>query len=835
MPQALAYLPEIVTSLFEVGTSSLVLTAAYYGTYALELVALNGLVQSLAPKSPTPEALRQTYRQAIPPRRRGCGHARLGGPYLLDYAADSVLHRVIAIADCPVTNIDQYWLHQDTVRLVAGVVQSLPNGAYDQDDERVKIAATFGVTGTPAFTALHTEVGDNWASTASGTGIFMAYIRCQSPKLQYFAHDYPHGQDPQLNLAGDINVFYDWRNMAHDIGDPSTWSPSKNNVVCLVNELWRYHDYDWDADFAPTLSILTDEADVCDELVPILVILAKITLDVTAGDSSVHLAHIDGLVSGTTIFIAGQTFTVSGSPTSDGDGGYLVDLSGSIVAGLATGAVASWNSDPDDPVTRPRYAAGGAWNADESESDTTKRLLDAMDGFMVRRGSDNAVIIRAGHWIEPTIILGADELLDYTWQPFVETARAVNELVTAYSSPAHDYAVVDSGVWQNEDDISARGLVSSQPFAPELCQENNQLMRLAKAKMTRLSVSTETFKFKASALRVIEAGARWVRLQAGLDELSDLADVYLEIGDDFRIEDNGMSVVLTVRKADAGLYDFDYLTEEGEGPADASRPYAPPLPQPSIDTVSAFGDALGSGLQGVRLAIDAVGPDRADLNWSWRWRIAGDTAWRDTTTTQTSGGTVTMNTDFVPVDVDLEVAVAYQTGIGTLSPWSATTTTTITGADLDAIAAGLGVLAELDTVDGSTIDSSSVATHHLTTDAVTDYEFKVDTNVTVDTSSEVAIISQAITTTGGRIGIRAAIFVSDAHSGSHIIRIYEGATKIAEIGYLQATNQSHAWPIIYLATPAAGTVTYEIRLFNFSGDSTIVMPFIAMELTEYKR
>ncbi len=756
MPQFPAFAQAVAETAGALGLSGAGAQAFVYAVtaaaYVAEAAALAVVADSLAPKTPSPEAQRQTFRQAVPTRRRGCGHARMGGPYLLDFAGGGVLYRVIAMADCPVSNIDEYWLHQDNIRLVGGVVQSLASGAYDSADERVKIATHFGQSGVPSFTDLSSAVGAQWAATASGAGIFMAYMRCVSPKLEYFDHDYPHGNDPQFNLAGDVDVFFDWRDETQHINDQTTWKPSANPVIVLVNELWRHRGYDWNLDFNPSLDILTAEADVCDEPVPILNIIAKIALDVAAGDTHVVLKSIDGLTSGKAIFIAGQAFTVSGAPSAVDDG-WQVNLSGAVVAGLPAGEVASWVSDIGSPVTRPRYQVGGLWNADEDEATTVKRPLDAMDGFMTRRGSDNAVIIRAGHYIEPTVTLGADELIDYTWQPFVANAQAINELVPAFVSPAYDYTQVDTTPWQDEDDIDARGLIISQPFAPELVQSNSQVRRLAKAKMSRLRYSVETFKFKASALRAL--GQRWVRLQAGLDELSDLADVVLEIAGDYEIADNGMSVILTVRKAETNLYDWDYETEEGDGPAAASKPYAGPLPIPTIVSVTPFTDTIAGGVSGTRLTIVADGPDRTDLNWSWRWRIHGTDTWSDFTTNQTEGGAVTIVTGFVPTGGDLDVAVAYMTATGTLSPWSTTETASITSPYINAPDAGLGALASLDTVSTFQIDA----------DAITQSNFDAETTSVACNGTDMQVLSAAVTLTEDAVIFANAALKLDFTSG----------------------------------------------------------------------
>jgi hypothetical protein len=53
--------------------------------------------------------------------------------------------------------------------------------------------------------------------------------------------------------------------------------------------------------------------------------------------------------------------------------------------------------------------------------------------------------------------------------------------------------------------------------------------------------------------------------------------------------------------------------------------------------------------------------------------VDGATSWVEGQFTDSaSGSPVEMVTGFVPADVTLEVQIAYQTGGGTLSPWSAT-------------------------------------------------------------------------------------------------------------------------------------------------------------------
>ena len=164
-------------------------------------------------------------------------------------------------------------------------------------------------------------------------------------------------------------------------------------------------------------------------------------------------------------------------------------------------------------------------------------------------------------------------------------------------------------------------------------------------------------------------GHRYIRIQNA--ELVSMADVVVEV---MGVEFDPMSatVMIDVILADTGIDAWNPATEEGATVSGSDRPAPEPLAAPTIDTVTPFYEDNGTG-SGIRLTIDGDGPARDDLTWFARWRVDGTTSWVEAQFTDAAAGSpVLLTTGFVPADATLEVQIAYQTGGGTLSPWSAT-------------------------------------------------------------------------------------------------------------------------------------------------------------------
>lgn len=641
--------------------------------------------------SPTPDGLRQTVRQTLPPRRRGVGTARIGGALLLDYGIDNTLREVIAFCDGPFVPTN-YYLNQDEVRLNGNAVDELPGGAYGpyNDAPSVELDFALGVQGTPIFAFYNPIIPGYWPSSCSATGIFCGSLRAQGGNMQTFNTRFPRGS-PKLNIAGQIGVAFDWRDSTQSQTDPSTWKNTANPVVGLVHELWCYRGYSWALDFLPTLDILTAEADYCDQPINYLNVLAKVVVFTGAGGDSVDIAPTAPTPPvGVTLYLGGQQVTVTGTVSTAFDGVECKQVSfsgGPLASNSTVGSLVRWQATPANPETEPTYACGGAWNVGEREADTVKRFLDTMDGWMMRRGSDGAVVIRAGHYYAPTVTIGADEVIGYTWQPFVEAGRTVNQILPAFICPALDYNQVDTTPWQDDAEITINGL-SSQKFEPDMVQSNGQVMRLAKRRLHRLLSHCETLTLKASGIRIM--GERFITLALGDGEVTELADQVVEIIGDVEILDGGMAVQVQVQPADPTIDEWDCYTDEGNGPAATNAAGAgalTALTAAAIGSISTSALSTSAGTSGLVLEVDATPPAplgaRTDLTWWLQWRLTGSSgSWNQASYANLAAGAVTLTSGFVPTDVSLDVQVAYQTGGRQMSAWSATTAFTASSSSI---------------------------------------------------------------------------------------------------------------------------------------------------------
>lgn len=562
-----------------VGTASA--TAALITNVALT-AALSAATAALT-RVPTPEAGKSTIKQERPPRSFGTGKCRVSGPFMLREVTGEHLTRVIALPEGPADHFGQAWLNDDAVIVIAGVVQGMADQRYPTG--KVLLQTRLGEDTETNYAQATSDFPSLWPSSARGDGIPSMMLRCTNGDRDKFQRDYPNGEpDPSIEA---FYRAYDWRDPDQNRDDNTTWTYSANAVVGLVNALWRRYGADWDECFAPSLALLTAEADVCDE---------------------------------------------------------AVDLKGG--------------------GTEPRYECGFFFNSTNSAADVMATYLASMDGWFAQR-SDGAYVIRAGHYTEPTCTFGDREIIDYEFNPGPTPDAARNYLVVSFTDPANAYSKVETTPWLDSVDIAQRGEELNQDFYPQAVQSNGQARRLGKRALARGLSAGGTFRTPLSARRAL--GERYVGLN--ISESDDLNGVVVEIGE-VSIDLSTSTIVWTYQLADPNIDAWNPDTEEGDGPTPTERPTPEALDPPDIDTVTAFFEDNGTGGSGVRLDIDAAGPDRADLIWYARWRVSGATAWVEAAFTDLDPGPAAeLQTGFVTANATLEVQVAYRTGSGTLSDW----------------------------------------------------------------------------------------------------------------------------------------------------------------------
>jgi hypothetical protein len=317
--------------------------------------------------------------------------------------------------------------------------------------------------------------------------------------------------------------------------------------------------------------------------------------------------------------------------------------------------------------TEPRYQFGGNCPTSLEPQSRRDAMLASCDGWM----STNAkgyLVIKAGRYVAPTLTITGDHITAYEWSSLAAEESRVNKLVVSYLDPSRDYTETEADPWLDTTDIAAGGFERPENLQLLWVQSRSQARRLAKRKMSRLA-SLRRGQIVTGLYGLNAFGHRYIRIQNA--ELASMADVVVEV---MGVEFDPMSatVVIDVILADTGIDAWNPATEEGAGVSGSDRPPPEPLAAPTIDTVTPFYEDNGTG-SGIRLTIDGDGPARDDLTWFARWRVDGTTSWVEAQFTDAAAGSpVLLTTGFVPADATLEVQIAYQTGGGTLSPWSAT-------------------------------------------------------------------------------------------------------------------------------------------------------------------
>jgi hypothetical protein len=353
--------------------------------------------------------------------------------------------------------------------------------------------------------------------------------------------------------------------------------------------------------------------------------------------------------------------------------------------------------------TEPRYQFGGNCPTSLEPQSRRDAMLAACDGWMSTNAKGH-LVIKAGRYVAPTLTITGDHITAYEWSSLAAEESRVNKLVVSYLDASRDYTETEADPWLDTTDIAAGGFERPENLQLLWVQSRSQARRLAKRKMSRLA-SLRRGQIVTGLYGLNAFGHRYIRIQNA--ELTSMADVVVEV---MAIEFDPMSatVVLDVILADTGIDAWNPATEEGSAVSGAERPALEALATPTIDTVAAFFEDAGSGA-GVRLEIDGDGPDREDLTWFARWRVNGAISWVEAQFTDAaSGSPVLLTTGFVTAEETLDVQIAYQTGGGTLSDWSATETVdTSTAALPPAMPTGLSAVDNGTTPDGATVQWSN--------------------------------------------------------------------------------------------------------------------------------
>lgn len=266
-------LTPIFTSFFiNLGFSASAAAIAGAATTAIVTTAISIGVQALlAPRPPKPEDGKVPKVQSIPHRWWGVGRNRTAGAYMLWEAKGKKLCAVQAIRGHRIKSFNRYWLHDDEVTLdVDGYVQ---REGKRYGSNKVQIKTRLGLVPETPYSEIVAILGSDgtWTNNHRGDGQASVGMTAGSFSSDEQAKRFPFGA-PVLSVETDDALVWDPRDPAQDPEDPDTWQWSRNAALIM---LWHQcfnefgHRRDYTRAILPVLDMWIEEADICDELVPL--------------------------------------------------------------------------------------------------------------------------------------------------------------------------------------------------------------------------------------------------------------------------------------------------------------------------------------------------------------------------------------------------------------------------------------------------------------------------------------------------------------------------------------------------------------------------------------
>jgi len=239
---------------------------------AIATTALSiGIQMLMAPKPPKPEAAKVPLTQPIPYRIWGVGRTRLGGAYMLWESNGPNLFSVQAVAAHRIKSFNRFWLHDDEVFIPpGGGIASYPGERYGGN---VGIFYRLGLPTETAYPGPVSAFGASglWTNDHRGDGQASLSMFASAERQKDQNKRFPYGP-PSLSAEADLALCWDYRDPAQDPEDPETWEWTRNSaLICAWHLCFNEFGFrlDYQKAIMPVLDLWIEEADICDEDVPL--------------------------------------------------------------------------------------------------------------------------------------------------------------------------------------------------------------------------------------------------------------------------------------------------------------------------------------------------------------------------------------------------------------------------------------------------------------------------------------------------------------------------------------------------------------------------------------
>lgn len=333
--------------------------------------------------------------------------------------------------------------------------------------------------------------------------------------------------------------------------------------------------------------------------------------------------------------------------------------------------------DEDIPLngggTEKRYECNGFDTTENDPKAATNAILASCDGWLCERG-DGALLFTVGKFRESRVVTLSDaDIVGHQIQYGVLFEDEINRLIPKFTYPAIGYATSDTDFFEDTAAQIEAGRVLAQDANYQWVHQWRQARRLGKRDWLRIQERVSgSIDVRLSGINAVYA--RWIRLDTPI-MLPRLNGELIE---------NRKSVLsllqggftMTIAKHPANIDAWTPATDEGQQPPVPPKPNAEDIITPVINLVQAV---ASGGAVYIRVRIED--PDDDTLDPVVRYRVSdtgggvpGPWVTQRFTDPTPAGGYITLTTQTVPADTDIDVEVAFRASDGDIGNYTPTET-----------------------------------------------------------------------------------------------------------------------------------------------------------------
>lgn len=175
-------------------------------------------------------------------------------------------------------------------------------------------------------------------------------------------------------------------------------------------------------------------------------------------------------------------------------------------------------------LTIKRYEAGGFATTDNEQKAVLREMLNACDGWLVRRG-DGSCVIRVGVFEASGVEITDDDIIGFAYQKGVGDDEVINRLNLQFTSRDHEWTQIECDPWDWNADQTRRGHVRESTMDLKWVQDYRQARRIGKREFYRqkepLRGSLDLYLSGINA-----AYERWIHVAS--DRIPALSNMYIE-------------------------------------------------------------------------------------------------------------------------------------------------------------------------------------------------------------------------------------------------------------------------------------------------------------------